>query len=319
MPNKVILWSVQQEREWISLPRPEILELEHLFLTAEGPSVLILPSLYGTFHHEEWVFCPETLTLGTHHRGERMHRTLTLIRYVGNTKVSRKNRFTLKEDGVPLALPSLRDEMLVSFLKNTNLDKIRFSFGSEGGTLLLVKSDARDTYSHGFLRVPDRPDTRIQVVDRKGKMLLRVERASRFLYEVMTEDPVLIAIKEDERRNRRVMNAPRLLSSTFEMAPAYDEENLVSHLGSVEAMHAFLLSAHDEICCPISKLPFRLPVVCKDGNVYERRHILRWMERSKTSPVTGKEMEWCDPTPCLFVRNAVQTWVEESLESGVRV
>ena len=319
MFKKVVVWSVQRERQWIPLSKQEMVEVEDLFLHAEGPSVLLLPSLLSTFHHEEWVFSPETLSLETHPRGERRYQTLPLIRYIGNMKVTRKNRFTLKDEFGPIVFPALRDEMIVSFLRNRNLGKIQFSLGSEG-TLLLYKSQSTmDTYSHGFLTRPGRIQSRVEVEDRKGKVRLKLERASRFLYEVMTEDPIMMAMKEEENRLRKISLSRVQSDTSFDMVPAYDEDKLVAQLGSVEEMHAFLLSAGEEICCPISKLPFRLPVVCKDGNVYERRYILRWMERSKTSPVTGKEMERCDPTPCLFVRNAVKTWVEEHLESGVRV
>ncbi len=40
-------------------------------------------------------------------------------------------------------------------------------------------------------------------------------------------------------------------------------------------------------CCPITKEPMREPVVAADGHTYERRAILRWLETSDCSPLTG--------------------------------
>mmetsp|Transcript_23013 Transcript_23013/g.47821 ORF Transcript_23013/g.47821 Transcript_23013/m.47821 type:complete len:630 (+) Transcript_23013:169-2058(+) len=43
-------------------------------------------------------------------------------------------------------------------------------------------------------------------------------------------------------------------------------------------------------CCPITGVPMLEPVVAADGHTYERKAIIRWLETSDKSPLTGAEL-----------------------------
>lgn len=95
-------------------------------------------------------------------------------------------------------------------------------------------------------------------------------------------------------------------------SPAYNIFTLRDKFGSQEKMDAFLLSAKEDLCCPISKLPFRYPVSAPDGKTYECCHIQTWFHHSHTSPVTGAKMQGV-VLPTHFVRNAVRDWIESKV------
>lgn len=97
-------------------------------------------------------------------------------------------------------------------------------------------------------------------------------------------------------------------------SPSYDTYSLRDKFGSQEEMDAFLLSAKEDLCCPISKLPFRYPVSAPDGKTYECCHIQTWFHHSHTSPVTGANMQGV-VLPTHFVRNAVRDWIESRVGS----
>ena len=44
------------------------------------------------------------------------------------------------------------------------------------------------------------------------------------------------------------------------------------------------------IFCPISRMPMQDPVIAMDGNSYERRELLKWLNRKRVSPLTGHQM-----------------------------
>ena len=43
-------------------------------------------------------------------------------------------------------------------------------------------------------------------------------------------------------------------------------------------------------CCPITKMPMVAPVVAADGHTYEKKAIVRWLESSDVSPLTGQRL-----------------------------
>ena len=48
---------------------------------------------------------------------------------------------------------------------------------------------------------------------------------------------------------------------------------------------------NDELICPITYEIFRDPVIAKDGHVYEREAITRWIFQSGTSPLTREPLQ----------------------------
>ena len=59
------------------------------------------------------------------------------------------------------------------------------------------------------------------------------------------------------------------------------------------------------IMCPITRLPMCDPVVCADGNSYERSQITAWLKRKKTSPVTGAALKHTFLLPNHCLRNTI--------------
>lgn len=311
---QIVVWAVLREGEHAKpLTRREVFDMEHLFLTASRPSHILLPSLFQTWCEEEWTFDPETLSatpsngLQSTFQSESSPKVF-MVRYIGNLRAIPRNRFSIKDGEEELTLPTLRNDMLVAFLKNKHLPTLTFQFKS--GNVKFVKHKSWDTYSHAlFRKVGHEEWTRVEVVDRRSKWKMKVDRASRFVQGLLFSEEIDLTLSEEllMKEKAKVVSIP-------EMSPSYVERDIALRLGSVDQMYSLLLSCPDDLCCPISKLPLRFPVVCHDGNVYERDSILRWMEHSTKSPVTGDEMGGRMMVPCLFVRNAVRKWVEESVE-----
>ena len=44
------------------------------------------------------------------------------------------------------------------------------------------------------------------------------------------------------------------------------------------------------IYCPITRMPMMDPVIISDGNSYERKAIIEWVKKKKTSPLTGNKI-----------------------------
>ena len=61
-----------------------------------------------------------------------------------------------------------------------------------------------------------------------------------------------------------------------------------------------------EICCPITHQLFLEPVMTRDGHVYEREAIERWLRANDTSPVTGLLLSDKSVTPLHTIANTVQ-------------
>jgi hypothetical protein len=54
---------------------------------------------------------------------------------------------------------------------------------------------------------------------------------------------------------------------------------------------------NDDLTCPITLEPFRDPVLAKDGHVYEREAITRWIFEHGTSPFTREPLQINDLQP----------------------
>ena len=51
--------------------------------------------------------------------------------------------------------------------------------------------------------------------------------------------------------------------------------------------------------CPIGRHAMRDPVVASDGHSYERRHLVKWLSRRGTSPMTGARIAFFVPNHAL--------------------
>lgn len=59
------------------------------------------------------------------------------------------------------------------------------------------------------------------------------------------------------------------------------------------------------IMCPITRMPLCDPVICADGYSYERSELIKWLTKSKTSPITGAELSHLCLTPNHTLRNTI--------------
>ena len=63
--------------------------------------------------------------------------------------------------------------------------------------------------------------------------------------------------------------------------------------------------------CPITSEVMTDPVICADGQTYERYEIEAWFARGKvTSPSTGAELPHTTLTQNIGLRNAIEQWQE---------
>jgi len=55
------------------------------------------------------------------------------------------------------------------------------------------------------------------------------------------------------------------------------------------------------------------PVKCADGNIYEEAEIRRWLEVSKTSPMSGDTLIELHLTPARELHRRIQEWKKKGL------
>jgi len=70
-----------------------------------------------------------------------------------------------------------------------------------------------------------------------------------------------------------------------------------------------------EHVCPLTLGLLVDPVVAKDGQIYERSHILAWLSRNATSPVTREPMG-TELTPVPLIRNSIEKLVSSGAIEG---
>ena len=70
-----------------------------------------------------------------------------------------------------------------------------------------------------------------------------------------------------------------------------------------------------EHICPLTLGLLVDPVVAKDGQIYERSHILAWLSRNATSPVTREPMG-TELTPVPRIRNSIEKLVSSGAIEG---
>ena len=76
----------------------------------------------------------------------------------------------------------------------------------------------------------------------------------------------------------------------------------------------------DRICppsflCPISHDLMVDPVICSDGQSYERGSISNWLTSHATSPVTNLELPNLGLVPNHALRNAIQEWLQRTFKT----
>lgn len=75
------------------------------------------------------------------------------------------------------------------------------------------------------------------------------------------------------------------------------------------------MEAPSEYRCPISMEPMVDPVLCEDGQTYERTNILEWLSRSPTSPLTRQPLSPNNLRPNLALKAAIQRWKVQEMTS----
>lgn len=68
----------------------------------------------------------------------------------------------------------------------------------------------------------------------------------------------------------------------------------------------------NEFLCPITLDIMKDPVICEDGNSYEKEFILSWLKKSKTSPLTREPMSLERIFPNESLKNTINNWIVEN-------
>ena len=67
----------------------------------------------------------------------------------------------------------------------------------------------------------------------------------------------------------------------------------------------------EEYLCPISQDIMLNPVICMDGQTYDRISITRWLETKSVSPHTNQRMEKT-LIPNYAMKNIIEKWLNEN-------
>ena len=96
------------------------------------------------------------------------------------------------------------------------------------------------------------------------------------------------------------------------------QEAILHHRYCAELANQMRESIKDvaaEYVCPLTLELLVDPVVAKDGQIYERSHILAWLSRNATSPVTREPMG-TELTPVPIIRNSIEKLVSSGAIEG---
>ena len=80
-------------------------------------------------------------------------------------------------------------------------------------------------------------------------------------------------------------------------------------------MRESIKGAAAEYVCPLTLELLVDPVMAKDGRIYERSHILAWLSRNATSPITREPMG-TELTPVPLIRNSIEKLVSSGAIEG---
>ena len=77
-------------------------------------------------------------------------------------------------------------------------------------------------------------------------------------------------------------------------------------------------NAPPQFICPISMSLMCDPVICEDGNTYEKECIMTWFKSGKkTSPVTNLPLDnKAVLIPNIALRSQIEEWVEKRMEEN---
>ena len=107
-------------------------------------------------------------------------------------------------------------------------------------------------------------------------------------------------------------------AAVTELIDARMQEAILHHRYCAELANQMRESIKDvaaEYVCPLTlELPVD-PVMAKDGRIYERSHILAWLSRNATSPVTREPMG-TELTPVPIIRNSIEKLVSSGAIEG---
>ncbi|CAJ1953503.1 unnamed protein product [Cylindrotheca closterium] len=86
-----------------------------------------------------------------------------------------------------------------------------------------------------------------------------------------------------------------------------DENNAVEDSTNIDA--SFVSADPDDCCfCPLTQQLFVDPVIDYEGNTYERKAILEWLEFNETSPLTRNHLTKDQLIPNRAVKHAIAAW-----------
>ena len=107
-------------------------------------------------------------------------------------------------------------------------------------------------------------------------------------------------------------------AAVTELIDARMQEAILHHRYCAELanqMRESIKGVAAEYVCPLTlELPVD-PVMAKDGRIYERSHILAWLSRNATSPVTREPMG-TELTPVPPIRNSIEKLVSSGAIEG---
>lgn len=72
----------------------------------------------------------------------------------------------------------------------------------------------------------------------------------------------------------------------------------------------------NEFRCPISMELMTDPVLCEDGQTYDRRSIQEWLERSQTSPLTRQPLNPNALRPNLALKASIDRWKQQQSQNN---
>jgi hypothetical protein len=71
-----------------------------------------------------------------------------------------------------------------------------------------------------------------------------------------------------------------------------------------------LMAPHNNFLCPITTVLMDDPVICVDGNTYDRPAIQKWFKEKNTSPLTGASLSSKNLTPNISLRQMISEYKE---------
>lgn len=71
--------------------------------------------------------------------------------------------------------------------------------------------------------------------------------------------------------------------------------------------------------CPITGEVMTDPVIATDGQTYERKAILSWIEKSDRSPTTGEALASNNVVPNLALKSTIEKMLPEYIQAGASI